>query len=47
MPYQKEFENNNAMNGKFARENAKFESGKTYTVSEIKKIQQKERREKE
>ncbi|WP_086314984.1 hypothetical protein A5821_002530 [Enterococcus sp. 7F3_DIV0205] len=45
MPSQKEFERNNAMSSSFARENAKFENGKTYTVSEIEKIQRKERRE--
>ncbi|WP_348921451.1 DUF1433 domain-containing protein [Enterococcus rotai] len=45
MSYQKEFENNNAMSSSFARENANFENGKTYTVSEIEKIQRKERRE--
>ncbi|MDA9471482.1 hypothetical protein C240_1649 [Enterococcus sp. 5H] len=46
MPYDKEFERNNVMNGEFARANTKFENGKTYTVSEIEKIQRKERREK-
>lgn len=46
MPSQKEFERNNAMSSSFAKENAKFENGKTYTVTEIEKIQRKERREK-
>ncbi|WP_086314982.1 hypothetical protein A5821_002528 [Enterococcus sp. 7F3_DIV0205] len=44
MPYQKEFEGNIAINGAFDNENAKFENGKTYSVSEIEKIQRKERR---
>ncbi|ALS02276.1 hypothetical protein ATZ33_13035 [Enterococcus silesiacus] len=45
MPYQKEFEGNIAINGVFDNENAKFDNGKTYSVSEIEKIQRKERRE--
>ncbi|OJG92363.1 hypothetical protein RV15_GL003156 [Enterococcus silesiacus] len=44
MPYQKEFERNNVMDGKFSRKNDKFKDRKTYTVSEIEKIQRKERR---
>ncbi|WYJ96780.1 hypothetical protein DOK67_0001083 [Enterococcus sp. DIV0212c] len=45
MPYDKEFERNNVMTGSFARKHAKFENGKTYSVSEIEKIQHKECRE--
>ncbi|WP_139844065.1 hypothetical protein A5821_002529 [Enterococcus sp. 7F3_DIV0205] len=45
MPYQKEFEVNNGMTGSFARKHAKFENGKTYTVSEIENSQRKKRRE--
>ncbi|OJG67679.1 hypothetical protein RV09_GL002448 [Enterococcus moraviensis] len=45
MPYQKEFERNNVMDGAFSRKNDKFKGRKTYTVSEIENIQQKERRE--
>ncbi|WP_271494331.1 DUF1433 domain-containing protein [Enterococcus sp. 5H] len=47
MPYQKEFEGNITINGTFDTENAKFENEKTYSVSEIEKIQQKEHPEKE
>ncbi|WP_348921450.1 DUF1433 domain-containing protein [Enterococcus rotai] len=44
MPYQKEFERNNVTDGEFSRKNDKFKDRKTYTVSEIEKIQHKERR---
>lgn len=45
MPYQKEFERNNVMDGEFSRKNDKFKDRKTYTVSEIEKLKRKERRE--
>lgn len=46
MPDQKEFEQNSGINGDFAKKNAKFEDGKTYSVSEIEKKKSEEKRKK-